>query len=148
MNKKLKAVIYCRVANKSQFSIDNQRQILELYCKMRGYEIYNIYIDNGYSSKGFRPAYDLMLKDLKQSQFDVIVACNMDRLNRSFNRLINFMSLLNDYDCRLETLDDSANIISSIPENIRMIERTRMYLRFSIEEKVKLFYGFKSRGIR
>ncbi len=51
---------------------------------MKRYKIYNIYINNGYSANSFRPAYDLMLRDLKQGKFNLILSCNMDRLNRSF----------------------------------------------------------------
>lgn len=148
MNKKLKVVVYCRVANESQFAIDNQRKILELYCEMKRYKIYNIYIDNGYSANGFRPAYDLMLRDLKQGKFNLILSCNMDRLNRSFDKMIDFMELLNNSNCRLETLDYSNEIISKILENIRFIQRVGMYLRFFTEEKAKVFFGFESRGVR
>ncbi len=148
MNKKLKVAIYCRVANESQFAIDNQRKILELYCEMKKYKIYNIYIDNGCSANGFRPAYDLMLRDLKQGKFNLILSCNMDRLNRSFDKMIDFMELLNNSNCKLETLDYSNGTISKILENIRVIQRIGMYLRFSTEEKAKAFFGFESRGVR
>lgn len=148
MSKKLKAVIYCRVANESQFAIDRQKNILELYCEMKGYELYRIYIDNGYSANSFRPDYDLMLRELKQKKFDVIITLNMDRLNRSFDRQLNFMDLLNDNNCKLEMLDFSVNKISSILENLRIIKKIGMYLRFSTEEQEKLFFGFESRGVK
>lgn len=148
MNKKFKVAIYCRVANKSQFAIDNQRKILELYCRVKGYELYRVYIDNGYSANGFRPAYDLMVRELRQKEFNVILACNMDRIHHSFDRLLNFIELLNNNNCNLETLNYSSNKISNILKNFEIIKRTGMYLRFSTEEKAKAFFGFESRGVK
>lgn len=148
MNKKIKVAIYCRTANESQVAIDKQRKILELYCEMKRYKICNIYIDNGYSANGFRPAYDLMLKDLKQGRFNLILSCNMDRLNRSFDKMLDFLELLNNSKCKLEILDYSDGTISKILENIRVIQRVGMYLRFSTEEKAKAFFGFESRGVK
>ncbi len=148
MNKKLRTVIYCRVASESQCAIDTQRKILEIYCKEKGYKLCNIYIDNGYSANGFRPAYELMLRELKQKQFDMILSCNMERLNRSFDKMLNFMNLLNDYNCKLETLDYSVKNVNNILKNLRISKRTKMYLRFSTEEKAKVFWGFKSGGVR
>lgn len=147
MYKKLKAVIYCRVANENQLEVDNQKKILELYCEMKGYELYKVYIDNGYSANSFRPAYDSMLRELKQEKFRIVIACNVDRLNRNLGKLLSFMNFLNDNSCRLETLDYSTNNISTILNKIRIIKKTGMYLRFSTEEKAKLFFGFKSRGV-
>ena len=115
---------------------------------MKRYRIYNIYIDNGCSANGFRPAYDLMLRDLKQGKFNLILSCKMDRLNRSLDKMIDFMELLNNSSCKLETLDYSNETISKILENIRVIQKTRMYLRFSTEEKARAFFGFESRGVK
>ena len=39
---------------------------------MKGYELYKVYSDNGYSSNGFRPDYDFMLRELKQNKFNVL----------------------------------------------------------------------------
>lgn len=148
MKKKLRAVIYCRVASEDQFAIDKQKSILELYCEIKGYELCKVYSDNGYSVNGFRPDYDLMLRELKQDKFDIIITLNMARLNRSLNRLLDFMDLLLDNNCKLEVLDTTTNTISNIFSYLRMIRNVPIYLRFSTEEKANAFFGLESRGVR
>lgn len=139
MNKKLKVVVYCRAANESQFAIDNQRKILELYCKMKRYKLITVVV---------LMVLDQPIKRFEARKIQSNSTCNMDRLNRSFDKMIDFMELLNNSNCRLETLDYSNEIISKILENIRFIQRVGMYLRFSTEEKAKVFFGFESRGVR
>ncbi len=104
-NEKLKVVIYCRVGTESQ-TLDSQEEQLTLYYKKKGYELYKKYIDNGYSVNENRPAYNLMLEDLKRKHFNMILVYNLNRLERSFYDMLNFMELLNENDCKLKVLNN------------------------------------------
>ena len=102
MNKNIKVGIYCRVGNKDQLAIKNQKEKLKEYCKVNDYEIYKIYEDNGYSATDSnRPGYNAMLTDLKESKFNTIMVFSIDRLTRSAIEMEQILKLLEDYNCSL-----------------------------------------------
>ena len=62
-----------------------------------GYEIIKVYKDRGISgAKGRdkRPAFDALCRDATKRQFDVVMAWSVDRLGRSLQDLIGFLSEL------------------------------------------------------
>lgn len=66
------------------FSLGEQEEKLKEFCKFKGYEIYKIYADEGISAKNDkRPAYQEMMRDVKDKKINVIVAFKLDRLTRS-----------------------------------------------------------------
>ncbi|MGG3798944.1 recombinase family protein [Metabacillus fastidiosus] len=110
----IKAAIYIRVSTQDQienYSIEVQKERLEAYCKAKNWDIYNIYIDGGYSGATLdRPDLKRLLKDLKN--IDAIVVYKLDRLSRSQKdtlELIEEHFLKNDVDfvSITETLDTS-----------------------------------------
>src|SRR5215813_1667467 len=83
----MKAAIYARVSTLDQ-TPENQLQELRRYVEARGWTAVE-YVDQGVSgSKESRPALDLLLKDAKRRQFDVLVAWRLDRLGRNLRHLI------------------------------------------------------------
>jgi len=56
----MEAALYLRVSTIEQvenYSIETQKERLEAYCKSKGWDIYDIYIDGGYSGSTLdRPA--------------------------------------------------------------------------------------------
>ena len=107
MNKNIKVGIYCRVGNKDQLAIKNQKEKLKEYCKVNDYEIYKIYEDNGYSATDSnRPGYNAMLTDLKESKFNTIMVFSIDRLTRSAIEMEQILKLLEDYNCSLNFFKD------------------------------------------
>lgn len=88
-----RAAIYARVSTDGQ-TTDNQIRELEAVAKRTGWEIVDTYIDRGVSgSKGRdkRPQFDRMLKDATRRQFDIVLACSVDRLGRSLPHLVSFL---------------------------------------------------------
>ena len=62
-----------------------------------GCEIVRIYKDHGVSgAKGRdgRPEFDRLLRDAAQRQFDMVMAWSVDRLGRSLQDLVGFLSEL------------------------------------------------------
>ena len=47
-----------------------------------------------------------MLEDLKRKHFNMILVYNLNRLERSFYDMLNFMELLNENDCKLKVLNN------------------------------------------
>ena len=68
--------LYLRVSTEDQaregFSLPEQKERLEAYCKFNGYEIVEYYEDAGISAKtgNKRPEFDRMLEDGKKGQHD------------------------------------------------------------------------------
>ncbi|WP_052675984.1 recombinase family protein [Paenibacillus sp. IHBB 10380] len=84
----MRAAIYIRVSTDMQvedgFSIEGQRTRLNSFAASQDWEIYDTYIDDGYSAKDLnRPEMKRMLQDMEDKKFDVILVYKLDRLTRS-----------------------------------------------------------------
>lgn len=84
------AALYLRLSredgdrNESE-SIAAQRLLLSDYCRTNAIDIYEVYIDDGYSGLHFdRPAFIRMLDDARQKCFDTIVTKDLSRLGRDY----------------------------------------------------------------
>ena len=85
-----RAAIYARVSTDGQ-TTDNQVIALREIAGRRGWEIVEVYTDQGISgSKGRdkRPGFDRMLKDANRRKCDVLMAWAIDRMGRSLRDLI------------------------------------------------------------
>ncbi|EOO32928.1 hypothetical protein IIU_03453 [Bacillus cereus VD133] len=109
-----KAAIYIRVSTQDQvenYSIEVQRERLRAYCKAKGWDIYDEYIDGGYSGSNLdRPDIKRLLNDLKK--IDVVVVYKLDRLSRSQRDTLelieeHFLKNNVDFVSITETLDTS-----------------------------------------
>jgi DNA invertase Pin-like site-specific DNA recombinase len=92
-----RAAIYLRVSTREQTTENQSRELLEVAARM-GHTIVATYEDNGISgSKGRsgRPALDRLLRDATSRKFDVIMAWSVDRLGRSLQDLVAFLSEIN-----------------------------------------------------
>lgn len=105
------AGIYIRVSTEDQaregFSLPEQKEKLEYFCKMKDYKIYKVYCDAGISAKNDkRPAYQEMINDVKNHTINVIVALKLDRLTRSVFDVEKLMGIVNEYDCDIDCMAD------------------------------------------
>ena len=91
-----RAAIYLRVSTTGQ-TTENQRRELEAVAAQRGWQIVTTYEDAGISgAKGRdrRPGFDRTLRDATAGKFDIVCAWSVDRLGRSLQDLIGFLSEL------------------------------------------------------
>lgn len=82
-----KVAIYIRVSTDEQakegFSLQAQEDHLRQYAKAKGYEVYDVYSDEGYSGKDYnRPEIQRLFKDLSQEKFKGILVKSVDRVSR------------------------------------------------------------------
>ncbi|MEG0021624.1 MAG: recombinase family protein [Bacilli bacterium] len=64
-------------------SINNQKYLLIEYCRIHEFQVYDIYIDNGYTGTNFkRPEFNRLLNDFKN--FDIIITKDFSRLGRDY----------------------------------------------------------------
>ncbi len=91
-----RAAIYLRVSTVDQRT-GNQEHELRQAAERAGWEVVKVYRDHGISgAKGRdkRPAFDALCRDANRRQFDVVMAWNVDRLGRSLQDLVSFLSEL------------------------------------------------------
>ncbi len=84
-----RAGIYCRLSKDDDEkigeseSIQNQRAMLEHYCAEQGWEVTEVYQDDGYTGLNMnRPDLGRLLKDIEQKRIDVVVTKDLSRLGR------------------------------------------------------------------
>lgn len=76
------AALYVRVSTEKQDS-ENQLRDLRPYCEMKGYHVYNEYIDIVSGTKDERPAFTQMFKEAHQQKFNVVLFWSLDRFSRA-----------------------------------------------------------------
>lgn len=91
-----RAAIYVRVSTDAQ-TVENQERELREVAARSGWDIVELYADAGISGangRDKRPAFDRLCKDAARRRFDVVMAWSVDRLGRSLQDLIGFLSEL------------------------------------------------------
>ena len=114
-NKKI-CGLYLRVSTENQaregFSLPEQKQRLEDFCKFKGYIIKDYYEDAGISAKkgNYRSEFERLKEDIKSKKINTIVALKLDRITRSiydWEELIIFLDENDSYlDCANDELAD------------------------------------------
>ena len=130
MNEKKKLCgIYMRVSTEDQaregFSLPEQKERLEAYCKFNSYKIVEYYTDAGISAKtgNHRPEYDRMLEDGKQGKINMIIALKLDRITRSTRDWETLMDYLEKYNINIAFVNDDINTTTA---NGKMVSRIMM----------------------
>ena len=91
-----RAVIYLRVSTLDQTTANQERELRETADRM-GCEIVKVYKDHGISGtrgRDKRPAFDKLCRDAARREFDMVMAWSVDRLGRSLQDLVGFLSEL------------------------------------------------------
>jgi DNA invertase Pin-like site-specific DNA recombinase len=92
----MRAALYMRVSTSGQ-DTERQEHQLRAVAAARGWEIVEVYTDNGISgSKGRekRPAFDRLHKDAARNRFDIVMAWSVDRISRTVKDLVTFLQEL------------------------------------------------------
>ena len=85
-----KAGIYCRLSKDDpqegeSSSITTQKAILLDYCSAQGYEVYKVYVDDGYSGLNFnRPGFQELLTDVESGAINMVLTKDLSRLGRDY----------------------------------------------------------------
>ena len=128
-DEKKKCGLYMRVSTEDQaregFSLPEQKERLESFCKFKGYEIIDYYEDAGISAKtgNHRPEFERLKDDIKTKKINTIVALKLDRITRSIYDWENLMTFLDENDAYLDCVNDEINTTSA---NGKMISRLLM----------------------
>jgi len=105
--------IYVRVSTEEQvkegYSIRGQEQKLKDYARIKDWQIYDVYIDEGISGKNItaRPEVNRLIADVKKGHVKNVLVFKIDRLTRSTADLIYLIDLFNEHDCTFNSLMES-----------------------------------------
>ena len=145
-DEKKKCGLYMRVSTEDQaregFSLPEQKERLETFCKFKDYEIVDYYEDAGISAKtgNHRPEFERLKK------VNTIVSLKLDRITRSiydWENIANFLDENNAYiDCANDEINTTtangkmvARLLMSVSQNEieRTSERTKIGLAGAIK---------------
>ncbi len=129
MEEKKLCGLYMRVSTEDQaregFSLPEQKERLEIFCKFKGYTIVDYYTDAGISAKtgNFRPEFERLKEDIKNKKINTIVALKLDRITRSIYDWEKLMTFLDENDAYLDCANDEINTTNA---NGKMVSRLLM----------------------
>ncbi len=92
-----RVALYLRVSTDSQ-TVENQRRELLIIGERLGWEIVEVFSDEGISgAKGRdkRPGYDRLMTMVTRREIDLIACWSVDRLGRSLQHLVTFLGEIN-----------------------------------------------------
>ena len=167
----LKSVaIYCRLSKddgtlNDSSSITSQKELLSKYVEDHKWNIFDTYIDDGYSGTNFdRPGFKRMCKDIEKGKIDIVIVKDLSRLGRNYiktgqyteeffpNYNVRFIALSDNIDTNKE--DDAAldfapfkNVINEwyardTSKKIRSVQKMKRKSGVVIKSPVPL-YGYK-----
>jgi len=136
---KRKIGLYIRTSTENQKeSIKLQQEELERYCENHDFEIYDKYIDFGFSGSNVeRPAFQNLIQDAKEKKFDMVLVTKIDRFARSIIDCLVNIEKLQAYNVAFaatsQPIDTSSamgkltlNIMAAFADFEREIIRERM----------------------
>jgi DNA invertase Pin-like site-specific DNA recombinase len=135
-----RAVLYLRVSTIDQTTANQERELREVAGRM-GCEIVHVYKDHGISgAKGRdkRPAFDRLCKDAAQRKFDVVMAWSVDRLGRSLQDLVGFLSEL--HALHIDLFLHQQGLDTTTPAGKAMFQMMGVFAEFErsmIQERVR-----------
>jgi DNA invertase Pin-like site-specific DNA recombinase len=135
-----RAVLYLRVSTIEQTTANQERELREIATRM-GCEIVKVYRDHGISgAKGRdkRPAFDALCRDAAQRKFDVVMAWSVDRLGRSLQDLVAFLSEL--HALRIDLFLHQQGLDTTTPAGKALFQMMGVFAEFErsiIAERVR-----------
>ena len=135
-----RAVLYLRVSTIEPTTANQERELREIASRT-GWKIAKVYKDHGISgAKGRekRPAFDALCRDAAKRQFDIVMAWSVDRLGRSLQDLVGFLSEL--HAMRIDLFLHQQGIDTTTPAGRVMFQMMGVFAEFEramIRERVR-----------
>jgi DNA invertase Pin-like site-specific DNA recombinase len=135
-----RVAFYARVSTDGQ-TVQNQLEELQAVAKRHGWKVVATYADRGISgTKGRegRPEFDKLLKAITRRDIDMVAAWSVDRLGRSLQHLVPFLSDLQAKGVDLFLLQQGLD--TSTPSGRAMFQMLGVFAEFEaamIRERVR-----------
>jgi DNA invertase Pin-like site-specific DNA recombinase len=135
----VRVALYCRVSSQEQVehgvSLSEQRERLQAWAKAEGWQIIDIYIDEGVSGgTDARPQLQNLLLDAKAGRFDLVAVTKIDRFFRNTRLLLDYIEMLKlskvAFVAQAESIDTRksgiGNIVLSLLGSVAEWEKERI----------------------
>jgi DNA invertase Pin-like site-specific DNA recombinase len=136
----MRAALYVRTSTLDQTTENQERELWAVAGRL-GHEVVEVYADNGISgAKGRdkRPAFDRLCRDATRRRFDIIMAWSVDRLGRSLQDLVAFLSEI--HASHVELYLHQQGLDTSTPSGRAMFQMMGVFAEFEramIAERVR-----------
>lgn len=140
VNEQKRVAIYARVSTDDQ-TVENQCRELRAVADRHGWDVVQVFTDQGVSgAKGRdkRPGFDALCKGVSRRDFDVVAAWSVDRLGRSLQGLVSFLSELKAK--RVDLYLDRQGLDTSTPAGEALFQMMGVFAQFEramIQDRVK-----------
>lgn len=139
-------------------SIQNQRTLLENYVKKKNLNIYDEYIDDGFSGTNFdRPSFQRLLKDIEKKRVNMVITKDLSRLGRDYIHTgylleqyfplnkVRYVSILDQIDTESDTSNNDIAPFKSLFNDMQSKDTSKK-IRSILQTKKKqgLFLGSSS----
>ena len=138
-----RVAIYTRVSSQEQAekgtSLESQAEQLESFCKGQGWEIFNHYVDGGFSGKdGNRPALQALRRDAKAGYFEKVAVWKLDRLARNQRLILELEAEFREQDISLFSIKEMVDTQTAIGRTVfQVLGLTAEWERDNITERTK-----------
>lgn len=99
--KKMRVVLYCRVAHVDQWALENQKNALYGYALEQGYDVQQIVMEQAGGLDIDRPGLRKLLDIVSAGCMDAVLVDSASRISRSPSYYYSFMDSLKSYNVKL-----------------------------------------------
>lgn len=138
------AAVYCRLSvddgsNQESQSIANQKSILTKYVIDQGWNLFNVYIDDGYSGTNFdRPDFKRLITDIECGLIDIVITKDLSRLGRDYLETGRYTEkYFPDHDVRYIALNDNVDTAKELDDFIPFKNIINEWYAKDISKKVR-----------
>jgi site-specific DNA recombinase len=138
-----RVAIYTRVSSQEQAekgtSLESQAEQLESFCKGQKWEVFNHYVDGGFSGKdGNRPALQALRRDAKAGYFEKVAVWKLDRLARNQRLILELEAEFREQDISLFSIKEMVDTQTAIGRTVfQVLGLTAEWERDNITERTK-----------
>ena len=144
-----KVGIYVRVSTEEQakegISIDAQIDRCRAFCKARGWKLFKIYTDAGYSAGTMdRPALKDLIADITEKKFSILLVYKIDRFSRKLKDLISILEDLKSKGVNFTSVTEQIDTTTAMGEAFFQIIGVFAQLeRGMVKERVEMAFDKK-----
>lgn len=151
------AGIYVRLSQEDMragesLSIENQKLILTKYVKEQGWNLIDIYVDDGFSGTSFdRPGVQRLLNDAQNGTINLIICKDLSRFGRNYIEVGRYVDyIFPSYNIRFIALNDNVDTASKDSTALDMMPIVNLFNEWhaaSTSKKIKaVIEGMLRRG--
>lgn len=145
VNENLKAALYIRVSTEEQ-AIDGQspsaqEETLRQYCSAFGINVFDTYMDLGFSGKSLRDRSELkrLVKDCGEKKFDIVLVWKISRLSRNLKDLLYLIDIFESNNVHFASCSEKFDTSTPVGlMTLQLLGSIAEFERNTIVENVKL----------